>query len=183
MTNLFIGGSRRITRLNAEIRQYLDDAIEGGYSIIIGDANGADKAVQHYLLDRGYDNVELFCVEGKCRNNAGGWKVRDVSVDGSKKGFDYYSAKDKEMALEATQGFMLWDGESRGTLTQIYRLLIQEKVADVYIVPNSEFITVKGKVDWERLISNCSEDMRQKTEKYVRSESKQTLGIEQGRLL
>jgi len=46
VTRVFIGGSRRIRRLEAEVRRRLDRIVEKGLPVIIGDANGADKAVE-----------------------------------------------------------------------------------------------------------------------------------------
>jgi hypothetical protein len=65
---IFIGGSRAVSRLNEVIRARLDDFIRRGDAILIGDANGADKAVQQYFAERHYPNVEVFCME-ECRNN------------------------------------------------------------------------------------------------------------------
>ncbi len=98
MTKVFIGGSRRISRLNSEGRQRLDRIIEKRFPVLIGDANGADKVVQTYLRDRGYDRVEVFCMDGVCRNNVGDWPTRIVSGSEGAKGFEYYSTKDEEMA-------------------------------------------------------------------------------------
>ena len=46
MTSVFIGGSRAVSRLNDTIREQLDNLIARGRQILIGDANGADRAVQ-----------------------------------------------------------------------------------------------------------------------------------------
>ena len=46
MTKVFIGGSRRVTRLNADVQRRIDKIIEQGFPILVGDANGADKAIQ-----------------------------------------------------------------------------------------------------------------------------------------
>ena len=82
MNSVFIGGSRRVSNLNPEVRKRLDRIIANRLPVLIGDANGADKAVQHYLKSRHYDQVEVFCVEGSCRNNAGNWPLRKVSLTG-----------------------------------------------------------------------------------------------------
>ena len=55
VTKVFIGGSRRITRLEAEVRRRLDRIVEKGLPVVIGDANGADRAVQRYLNDRRFE--------------------------------------------------------------------------------------------------------------------------------
>ena len=73
MTRVFIGGSRHITRLEAEVRRRLDRIVEKGLPVVIGDANGADKAVQRYLSDRQFQRVEVFSADESPRNNVGGW--------------------------------------------------------------------------------------------------------------
>jgi hypothetical protein len=76
MTKVFIGGSRKLSRLNADIRHRLDRIIDGGFAVVVGDANGADKAVQSYLKSKNYDSVEVFCAGKACRNNVGSWPAR-----------------------------------------------------------------------------------------------------------
>jgi hypothetical protein len=122
--------------------------------VLVGDANGADKAVQTYLARRAYKNVEVFCTGGFCRNNVGGWKTRNVSAPRSGTGFEFYSAKDAEMAREASVGLMLWDGRSRGTLANITRLLEAHKKAVVYLLPKKCFLTLRGEGDLDALVSN-----------------------------
>ena len=78
MTKVFIGGSRRVTRLNADVQRRIDKIIEQGFPILVGDANGADKAVQMYLRSRCYPKVDVFCTGGDCRNNVGDWPIRTV---------------------------------------------------------------------------------------------------------
>jgi hypothetical protein len=73
--------------------------------IVIGDANGADKTVQAYLADRLYGAVEVYCVRGNCRNNLGGWWVREVAAPHSRRDFAFYASKDEEMAKDADVGF------------------------------------------------------------------------------
>ena len=48
-STVFVAGSRQISRLPAEVTSRLDTMIEKGFQILVGDANGADKAVQRYL--------------------------------------------------------------------------------------------------------------------------------------
>lgn len=78
MKKVFIGGSRRVTRLSTEVRKRLHQIIDRQLPVLIGDANGADKAVQQYLQNRGYGSVEVFCVGENCRNNLGHWKIRAI---------------------------------------------------------------------------------------------------------
>jgi hypothetical protein len=104
MTKVFIGGSRRVTRLNADVQRRIDKIIEQGFSILVGDANGADKAVQTYLRSRRYHKVDVFCTAGNCRNNVGDWPIRTAPAPAGSRGFDYYAVKDDRMAEEASVG-------------------------------------------------------------------------------
>ena len=52
MTKVFIAGSRQIARLPAEVKNRIDTMVDKGFQILVGDANGADKAVQRYLADK-----------------------------------------------------------------------------------------------------------------------------------
>jgi hypothetical protein len=118
--------------------------IEKDFAILVGDANGADKAVQAYLNSRRYARVVVFCMEGHCRNNIGKWPTRTiVAADSRRKDFAYYSAKDRVMGKEADYGLMLWDGRSRGTLTSIIHLVQDGKPVVVYVAPEKTFYTLR----------------------------------------
>jgi hypothetical protein len=135
--NVFIGGSRAVSRL-----------------ILIGDANGADKAVQQYLAERQYPSVAVFCME-KPRNNVGAWVTRNIEPPSDRKGFAYYAAKDSVMANEAKCGVMLWDGGSKGTLNNILNLIGAEKRTLVYFSPRKEFYVLANGDDLQALLARC----------------------------
>jgi adenine-specific DNA-methyltransferase len=141
--------------------------MQNGDRILIGDANGADKAVQRYLHAHGYEQVEVFCVEGSCRNNLGNWPVRSVVPSHRRKDFAYYAAKDQAMAEKAAWGLMLWDGESLGTLANVFRLRAQAKHVLVFEGSSKRFRVVKSQADWQRLLSQCPSDVRQRLQKQV----------------
>jgi hypothetical protein len=158
MTKVFIGGSRRISRLPAEVQERLERIIDKKLPVLVGDANGADRLVQEYLSERAYDNVEVFCMEGLCRNNIGGWNTRTILPPKSAKGAQYYSLKDQEMTRESTVGLMVWDGKSRGTLANISRLLDQGKKVVVYMVSQSTFFTLSDKEDWKTFLNHSTQE-------------------------
>jgi len=153
MTKVFIGGSRHLSRLNPAVRGRIEKIIENRLPVVIGDANGADKAVQRFLHQRNYDRVEVFSSDDVPRNNLGGWPVRVIRPAHRTRDFDYYATKDRAMAQEATVGLMIWDGESRGTLLNILRLLAQEKAVVVYVGPRESFVEVRRSEDFEHLIA------------------------------
>ena len=167
MTKVFIGGSRRISRLDAEVKRRIDRMIEKRMPVIVGDANGADKAVQEYLRTKDYDLVEVFCSGDACRNNRGGWPTRAVHVprSGKRKDFSFYATKDRAMAEEATVGLMLWDSESVGTVMNVLRLIQRHKKVVVYVAPKHEFVDVKSENDWERFLAHCEAPLKDRVAK------------------
>jgi hypothetical protein len=116
--------------------------------------------------------VEVFCVEGNCRNNVGQWAIRVIPAPKDRQGFAYYAAKDKQMAQEATVGFLLWDGKSMGTLANIYRLVVQQKKAVVYNASTKNFSTLKCDADWQDFLSICPMEVRQRIERFTQSEER-----------
>lgn len=161
MTNtIFIGGSRHVSRLPVEIQQRLDKVINSGHHVIVGDAIGADKAVQKYLSDAAYDKVTIFCSGDSIRNNLGHWATRKIDAPKNLKGFQFYAAKDREMAREADFGLMIWDGKSPGTILNVLRLVRAGKIAVLFSVPDKRAINIKSRNDWDSFLSHCSEKLR-----------------------
>ncbi len=152
MTKVFIGGSRAVSRLNDTIREKLDDLIRKGCTILIGDANGADRAVQQHFADHKYQNVIVFCMD-RCRNNVGGWSIQSITSASQKHDFAYYVEKDKAMAHEARCGVMLWDGKSRGTLNNILNLLRDRKKVLVYLSSDKAFHKLSIDADLQLLLA------------------------------
>lgn len=167
MTSVFIGGSRNISRLNPAIRERLNNIIQKNFTVFIGDANGADKAVQKYLAEKGYRNVIVFCMEGVSRNNLGQWDTRSVPANSRRKDFRYYVRKDVEMAKEASYGFMLWDGRSKGTLNNVLNLLRSGKTVLVYFSPEKKFCTLCRACELRQLLEKCDRDVLEKLRKQV----------------
>ena len=167
MTSVFIGGSRKVSRLNSAIRERIDGIIQCEFTVYIGDANGSDKAIQKYLAQRGYRHVIVFCMEGLSRNNLGDWETKNISTDNRKKDFKYYATKDFEMATQASYGFMIWDGKSKGTLNNILNLLIGDKKILVYYSPEKIFYTLTHPGDLQELLKKCDRDVLKKLETQV----------------
>jgi hypothetical protein len=154
MTIVFIGGSRAVSKLNAIIRARLEGLIQKGCQIFVGDANGADKAVQQFLEERRYSKVTVFCMD-TCRNNLGSWETRRIHADSRRKDFAYYAAKDIAMANEAKCGIMLWDGRSKGTLHNILNLIGAGKKVLVYFSPEKAFYKLSTPQDLDSLLARC----------------------------
>lgn len=148
-TRVFIAGSRAITTIPVVVRKRLENIVERGFTVLVGDASGADKAVQTFLHDRGYRDVIVFCTGETPRNNVGRWTLRRIASAGSRKGTrEYFTQKDRAMTDEATVGLMLWDGESVGTLKNVLRLLQHGKPVAVYRRDTKTFVDLKRMSDW-----------------------------------
>jgi hypothetical protein len=144
MTCVFVAGSRAVSRLNSQVRERLDNIMKQNFTVLVGDANGADKAVQQYLAKCHYCKVLVYSMEA-CRNNVGEWPTRaHTGEPGSKRDRHYYSIKDEAMARDATCGFMLWDGVSKGTLTNVVNLLNAHKKTLLYLSPKKLFFKLRG---------------------------------------
>ena len=171
MTKVFIGGSRRASRLSRQVQNRVDNIVANEFPIVIGDANGADKAVQQYLHGKRYQLVEVFCSGGICRNNIGNWRTRNVPVRTRTRDAEFYSAKDRGMAQEATIGLMMWDGKSVGTLLNLFRLLSLGKKAVLYNVPAKAFLDFKSWADWEVFLASHDIGLRNKIEQRTQTET------------
>lgn len=158
MEAVFLGGSRKIARLNNKIRSKLDELLDRGLWMFVGDANGADRALQQHLADRGYQRVVVYAVTGMLRNNVAHWKVRCVDAPRGVRGFDLYSVKDMQMANDASYGFMLWDGKSRGTLANVRNLLAHGKPVAVHLGPARRLVSLTSSDDLHKLGVMSTED-------------------------
>ena len=69
-----------LKELHPRVRERLDNAMDLGMSIIVGEARGASRAFQDYLAAKGYQDT----VVGHARSiryNAGGWETRKYGDD------------------------------------------------------------------------------------------------------
>ena len=172
MMKVFIGGSRKISKLSPDVHRRLDEILEKHLPIVIGDAPGVDKSVQQYLHEKGYRAVEVFCSGTRCRNNVGDWPTRQVAVSSSRRDFEFYATKDIQMAQQASFGLMIWDGESAGTLMNVLRLIKQNKKAVILEVPKRVSHELNSESEWKDFFSACSDEVKRRIEKLSAAESK-----------
>jgi len=141
---VFISGSISIKKLPTAAITKIDNIIKKNFTIIIGDAKGADACVQKYLVKKQYGNVIVYFAGNKIRNNIGKWNVIAVACNCTERGKKLYTLKDIEMAKEADYGLMIWDGKSEGTLNNISMMKSYEKKFFVVI---EEMIVADSHVD------------------------------------
>jgi len=170
MTCVVLGGSRHVSKLGDEVRQRIDHIVRQDFQVVVGDANGADKAFQKALADRAYVNVQVFCSGGSPRNNLGNWDCQRVTTKARPGTFEFYAAKDRAMAEVATVGFMLWDGVSVGTMLNVWRLMRQQKSSLVFIQLERRFFQVRGQDDWAKLLDLAAAETRDDIGRRIRGE-------------
>lgn len=152
MKSVFVAGSRAVSRLNPQVKERLDNIMKQNLAVLVGDANGVDKAVQGYLAKCHYSNVVVYSMDA-CRNNVGGWPTRQHTAPSeARRDRHYYGIKDLAMAKDATCGFMLWDGESKGTLTNVINLLNSGKKTLLYLSPKKLFFKLHTYEDFQQAL-------------------------------
>ena len=152
---VFIAGPRAISVLDKPVEERLNNILANSYTVLVGDANGVDRAVQKHFSSLDYGNVIVFASEGKARNNVGNWEIRSINVPEQSKGFNYYAAKDIAMSDDADYGFMIWNGESKGTLNNIINLLNLGKNSIVYLTKTNSFYTIDSISKLLSLVTMC----------------------------
>lgn len=178
MNTVFVGGSRHVSKLSRKVKERLDTVIKNSDKVIVGDANGADKAVQKYLSESGYQNVLIYCSGEKSRNNIGSWPTRNVEVDDSISGFQFFAAKDRKMANDADFGLMIWDGKSAGTVLNVLRLIAADKKAVLHKTDTDLATIIKTKDQWRQFVAECSPALRDDLKKRATKDERTLLDIQ-----
>ena len=130
---VFISGSRSIKSLSEGTQKVLQSIIDKNDEVLIGDCDGVDDLVQQYFKDRRYTNVTVYVAgSGRARYNAG-FKEKHITVDKSipHATREFYAIKDIAMSYDCDYGIAIWDGKSRGTLSNIHRMGNLDKNMDV----------------------------------------------------
>lgn len=170
---IFIAGARNITNLDDSVKARLMSIYNNKHSVFVGDCYGVDTAVQDFFIKLKYNDVTVFASNGKARNNIGNWNVESVYVDNSIKGFDFYKQKDIAMANSADYGFMIWDGNSRGTLNNIINLVQQNKKVLVYTTIFPKMFVIETMSQLNSLVEHCPQSTQKTYEKLLLSNNTQ----------
>ncbi|WP_424411495.1 hypothetical protein ACPEER_09050 [Pasteurella sp. PK-2025] len=158
---VFISGSIKIKKLSKEHEVRINNIVNNGLNIVIGDASGVDLAVQKKLVS--YDNVTLFHTSEIPRNNVGGWKTQHIVPTQPLKGALLHQEKDKAMVKNADYALVIWDGSSIGSLANIYRMALQRKASVVFCGESD--VVIKDLDGALKLISSTPQNMRSELKK------------------
>ena len=70
MTTVFIAGSIKIKHLDRKFKERIDKIIASGIDLVVGDADGADTAIQTTLFEQGSSNTTVNEVKKRQRTTA-----------------------------------------------------------------------------------------------------------------
>ena len=171
MTRVFIGGPRTLESLDSEVKHRLDTHMDKGHQVLIGDADGADKAVQAYLEFKRYREVQVYFGGNEPRNNLGKWVVRQVDSDGAKRSLEREAARDRVMAHEAEAGFMVWDGKSPEIAMNTWRMIVLRKTTVVYDTRTQSLFNVRAAKDWRQMTQGMGITRTQRLQRFLEIES------------
>ncbi|MGL5931826.1 MAG: hypothetical protein ACRCY7_02815 [Cetobacterium sp.] len=149
---VFIAGAIKIKDLKKIVIEKLDGIIEKNFEVLVGDADGIDSSVQKYFKSKNYGNIKIYCTNGVIRNNFGDWEVISAFAKDNERGRAFYTVKDKKMAHDADIGFMIWNGESEGTLNNIINLLKAGKRVCLFLDNENKLLLLKEFKDLEKVI-------------------------------
>lgn len=152
---VFIAGPRAVTALNPVVTDRITGLVHNDATVLVGDARGVDSLVQQCFADLNYRNVIVYASDGRARNNIGKWEILNVPAGEKTKGFDFYACKDLKMAEDADYGFLIWNGKSKGTLSNMVNLVKLNKRVLVYFIPQRNFCWVHSLGGIQELTSIC----------------------------
>ena len=164
MTIVFIAGSIKIKHLDRKFNERIDKIIASGFDVVVGDADGADTAIQTYLLEQGSSNTTVYCSGPRPRNNVEKWPIHSVTSDLAPGSRAYFTAKDVAMAEAADYGLMMWDATSTGTPSNVIELLGRKKKLAVFVNKKKEFMTVGDVAQLQALVACMSDHARRKAD-------------------
>ena len=84
---------------------------------------GADKEMQKLLADNGYPFVIVYYSGDRPRVNLGNWKTKHISSNKYLSEYERQKLKDNQMAIDSDFGYMLLQGQTKGTMANINELV------------------------------------------------------------
>ena len=202
MTTVFISGSRDIPFLPKQAKTRIDRIIDRGFSVVVGDSEkGVDANVIEYLSTCNYSQVTVYTIheEPRVKSVLDTWDVcrvepetsKRIGADGSDRNArERETAKDAAMGEIADYGLVIWkssspnrfgrESTSKGSLRNMHQLLSQAKPVVLYKYvsdnqPDSGFecLELRTLDDLARVVSGCSDVVKQAYETIVHKSEKE----------
>ncbi len=166
-TRVFVAGSISIKRVHLHVTERLGNIVAQGFEVLVGDADGADAAVQKCLCALPGAKVTVFHTGDKIRHNLGAWPTHSVRTSHRPGTRAFFTAKDLHMAAAADYGLMLWDCESPGTLSNVIELLSLGKKSVVFLDAAQSFKTIANAGQLQSLVDLMSVQARRAAEQKI----------------
>jgi len=134
MSKVFISGSISIKRLPTTVEASLDNIFKEGMEILVGDADGIDTMVQNYCKRANYSKVTVYSIYPTPRFMVNGFNKKYINPKSdSKKERELQKEKDESMTLDSEYSFVIWDGKSKGSFSNVIRALENNKKIKLYL--------------------------------------------------
>jgi hypothetical protein len=141
--SVFISGSISIKTLSPQIIGSLNTIIAKQLTIFVGDAPGIDTLIQDYCNAKNYFYVLIYTITSSPRYIANKkFNFKHIFVEQTiKKERERQGYKDRAMTNDSDYSFVIWDGSSKGSYSNILRSLKQNKPVKVYYTAIQEYLT------------------------------------------
>jgi hypothetical protein len=142
---LLMGSSAyRAEQLHPRVRERLDNAMDLGMTVIVGEAKGASRAFQDYLASKSYQNVVVGHAKS-IRYNAGGWETRQYGLD--------LKERERRMIEDCDTAIIIWVNMSSVIAANLERLKRQGKTTLLHEVDTETGAERVGDLDLHRIYS------------------------------
>ena len=134
MKSVFVSGSISIKTLPSEVIKSFDKIISQNIQVYVGDADGIDMLTQNYLASKSYTNVTVCTIKEHPRNQASNlFNISRVNYDETLKSHrEQQTFKDIYMTNNTDYSFVIWDGKSKGSFSNIKRAFKENKKLKIY---------------------------------------------------
>ncbi len=142
MRSVFISGSISIRKIPKKVEESLKNIIRNNFKVYVGDAEGVDSLIQRFFYRENYFNVVVVSIYAKPRNLVSEkfeflWIPVEENLKSEKK---RQEVKDKYMTDISEYSFVIWDGKSSGSYSNIVRALQNKKPVKVFLNPEDRFL-------------------------------------------
>ncbi len=169
---IVLAGSLRLHALPEEAITLLKNWVEGECEFLVGDASGIDSQFQRVLNSINYQNVKVYFSGASLRNNIGRWPAVNIRSADKARGHALHGAKDRFMTEAASEGLMIWDGESAGTIANLIELLESGKSCYLFVSPESELLRLDSPAQLEPLTERYPEPFNEARKRLKKSKKK-----------
>ena len=147
--HVYITGSPEVISLPEAVTKRLDQIVDKGYDILVGDNKGFDSAIQKYFSMRKYRRVTIYVSGQHTRYNEGAFGEVHIPCWPGDSAVEFARLKNDAMIADADCAIAVWDGYSRAVRQDLEELL--ECGKKVLLYWNGKMVLVQGAGELEAL--------------------------------